>query len=61
MPAVQISFVPWMFDDEVVEHARDMMNLHAQYAPTIIQLATQGILLSFQFMYHLIIKEVIWK
>ena len=42
MPAVQISFVPWMFDAEVVAHAAEMVDLHAKYAPVIISLALEG-------------------
>jgi len=43
MPAVQISFVPWIYDDEVVEHARVMMELHAHYATLIVQLARDAV------------------
>lgn len=42
MPALQISFVPWTYDDEVVEHALKMTQLHAQWAPTILALAQQA-------------------
>ena len=42
MPALQISFVPWAYDDEVVEHALAITQLHAQWAPTILALAQQA-------------------
>ena len=42
MPAMQISFVPWQYDEEVVEHAIVMTHLHAEYADTIADLAMQG-------------------
>lgn len=42
MPALQISYVPWRYDQEVVEHALQLTKLHAQYAPTILALAQQA-------------------
>ena len=42
MPSIQISFVPWMYDKEVVEHAVKLTELHAEHAPTILALAQQA-------------------
>ena len=42
MPTMQFSYVPWMFDQETVDHALNMTALHAQYAPLIIQLANEA-------------------
>lgn len=42
MPAVQISFVPWMYDADVVAHAAQMVDLHAEHAPRIISLAIEA-------------------
>ena len=39
MPAMQISYVPWLYDQEVVEHSLNMTRLHAQYSPLILALA----------------------
>ena len=41
MPSMQISYVPWMYDEEVVQHSLAMTQLHAQHADTIIALARQ--------------------
>ncbi|XP_047004095.1 myogenesis-regulating glycosidase-like [Schistocerca americana] len=38
MPAIQFSYVPWDFDDETVELSRQLVALHAQYAPRIVEL-----------------------
>ena len=38
-----MSYVPWLYDEEVVAHARDMTRLHARYADTIIRLARQTV------------------
>ena len=38
-----MSYVPWLYDEEVVAHARDMTSLHARYADTIIRLARQTV------------------
>ena len=35
--------MPWLYDEEVVAHARDMTRLHARYADTIIRLARQTV------------------
>ena len=42
MPSLQISYVPWLYDEEVVEHSLAMTRLHAQYSPLIIQLARES-------------------
>jgi alpha-glucosidase (family GH31 glycosyl hydrolase) len=42
MPAIQISYVPWIYDDEVVKHTRDMVQLHEKYASEIIRLAKES-------------------
>jgi alpha-glucosidase len=42
MPSMQISFVPWRYDQEVVQHALNLTRLHAEYAPTIEALARQA-------------------
>jgi alpha-glucosidase (family GH31 glycosyl hydrolase) len=42
MPSLQFSYVPWMYDQEVVNHARDMATLHDSYSATIIQLANEA-------------------
>merc|ERR1719219_1193636 len=39
MPSMQISYVPWLYDDSVVQHSLAMTRLHAQYADLIIRLA----------------------
>ncbi|XP_049764874.1 myogenesis-regulating glycosidase-like [Schistocerca cancellata] len=38
MPAIQFSYVPWDFDEETVEISRDLAELHARYAPRIVEL-----------------------
>ena len=43
MPALQISYVPWIYDDEVVQHSLAMTELHTRYADTIIALARQTV------------------
>jgi len=42
MPAIQISYVPWIYDDQVVQHSREMVQLHEKYAPEIIRLAMES-------------------
>ena len=54
MPALQISFVPWQYDSEVVEHALNMTKLHAKYADTIMLLANQGTYIVFCIFYSAI-------
>lgn len=41
MPALQFSFVPWIYDQEVVDYSRAMAELHASFAPKIIDLANK--------------------
>ena len=43
MPAMQISYVPWMYDDQVVQHSVDMTRLHYQYSDLIINLAWETV------------------
>ena len=44
MPSMQISYTPWLYDEEVVQHCLDMTKLHAQYADTIIALARNTVM-----------------
>ncbi|XP_049939040.1 myogenesis-regulating glycosidase-like [Schistocerca serialis cubense] len=43
MPAIQFSYVPWDFDDETVELSRQLVALHAQYAPRIVELMRKAV------------------
>ena len=43
MPSMQISYVPWLYDKEVVEHSLSMTRLHAQHADLIISLAREAL------------------
>ena len=42
MPALQFSFVPWRYSRETVAHAREMAQLHADYAGVIAALAEEA-------------------
>ena len=42
MPAMQISYVPWLYDQEVVQHSLAMTRLHADYSQLILQLARES-------------------
>ena len=42
MPAMQISYVPWLYDEEVVEHSLAMTRLHALHSPLILRLARES-------------------
>ena len=44
MPSMQISYTPWLYDEEVVQHCLDMTRLHAQHADTIIALARNTVM-----------------
>ena len=39
MPSMQFSFVPWLYDQEVVAHTQEMIGLRDQYADLIVSLA----------------------
>ena len=43
MPSLQISYVPWLYDEEVVEHSLAMTRLHAQHSQLIIRLAREAV------------------
>ncbi|XP_023215385.1 uncharacterized protein LOC111618155 isoform X1 [Centruroides sculpturatus] len=43
LPAMQFSFPPWSYDDEVVEIAREMVDLHRRNAPRFIRLANEAL------------------
>ena len=43
MPAMQFSFVPWQYDQEVTDYALAMTALHADYAAKIIGLAESSV------------------
>ena len=43
MPGMQFSFVPWIYDQEVVEHAKTMIALRGSYADKIIDLAKESV------------------
>ena len=43
MPSMQFSFVPWLYDQEVVNHAQEMIALRDQYADTIVSLAQNAV------------------
>lgn len=42
MPAIQLSYTPWKYDEDVVIHFRDLIALHEEYAPYIIELAKEA-------------------
>ena len=62
MPAMQISYVPWQYDEEVIQHALDMTRLHYQYSEIIINLARlwgcSKYHFSLLFMYFLFMSSV---
>ena len=39
MPGMQFSFVPWIYDQEVIEHTKKMIELRNFYSEKIIDLA----------------------
>ena len=39
MPAIQLSYTPWRYDMEVVDYCKQLIRLHEEYAPYIIELA----------------------
>ena len=39
MPSMQFSFVPWLYDQEVVAHTQEMINLRDRHADLIVSLA----------------------
>ncbi|XP_049791625.1 myogenesis-regulating glycosidase-like [Schistocerca nitens] len=43
MPAIQFSYAPWDFDDETVELSRQLADLHARYAPRIVELMRKAV------------------
>ena len=43
MPGMQFSFVPWICDQEVVEHAKAMIALRGSYADKIVDLAKESV------------------
>ncbi|KAK9753476.1 Glycosyl hydrolases family 31 [Popillia japonica] len=43
MPSIQFSFVPWQFNDTIVEISRKFVELHAQYADKIIEAMEKSI------------------
>ena len=43
MPGMQFSFVPWIYDQGVVEHAKTMIALRGSYADKIVDLAKESV------------------
>lgn len=43
LPVMQFSYPPWAYDEEVIEIAREMVNLHRKYAPLFIRLAEEAV------------------
>lgn len=43
MPSMQFSFVPWIYDQEVIEHTKLMINLRNSYADLIVDLAKNAV------------------
>ena len=39
MPSLQFSFVPWIYDEEVVDYSRQLIELRESYSDTIVALA----------------------
>jgi alpha-glucosidase (family GH31 glycosyl hydrolase) len=44
MPGMQFSFVPWLYDQEVIDYTKAMIALRVKYAPEIIALAKDATL-----------------
>ncbi|KAH9640194.1 hypothetical protein HF086_008430 [Spodoptera exigua] len=44
MPSLQFSYVPWDYDEEIVNISKKFVNLHAEYAPAIIAACKKAIL-----------------
>ena len=43
MPSIQFSFVPWIYDKEVIDHTREMIALRESYGDTIVNLAKHAV------------------
>ena len=39
MPGMQFSFVPWIYDDDVIEHTKFMISIREKYSERIVELA----------------------
>jgi alpha-glucosidase (family GH31 glycosyl hydrolase) len=42
MPAMQFSFVPWQYDDEVVQIAKKFVQIHEEIVTPLILQATKA-------------------
>ena len=40
---MQFSFVPWIYDQEVIEHTKEMIALRESYADKIVELAKNSV------------------
>ncbi|CAH1637497.1 unnamed protein product [Spodoptera littoralis] len=43
MPSLQFSYVPWDYDDEIVNISKKFVNLHAEYTPAIIEACKKAV------------------
>ena len=43
LPAMQFSFVPWQYDDEVIDIARDFVRIHEEVVTPIVLEAAKDV------------------
>ena len=43
MPGMQFSFVPWLYDQDVINHTKDMISLREKYADVMVELFKQTV------------------